>query len=199
MPENPYQSPLAPGLDVSDEPQPERGRRPIGIWILSGLHVLLGLLFVSAVCFLVWQAIVDVDFRPGPPLSLMVVLIGIFGALSLGSGIGMWLGAKWGWWLGSFVYVWAAVGSAVQIPLYVWNFGAQAITDNPRLLQERAITLVISSLIALYFFKSSVRDFFGLRSLRMGFALLLLAVISILAMAAMGGVVLVIAAAAFEE
>jgi len=179
MSANPYQSPLLHDLALPDHLATVRGR-PIGISLLSVLHVVGGVLAVLVMGFVLWEALTERRSELEPPLWLMMTFLVVYIVLLLGSGLGMWLGAKWGWWLGNFVYFWNLVVGLVQIPILLWNSGGSIFTDNPSWLVQNSTSLAITSLVVLYFFKRSVREFFGLRSMKILFALLLLSLVSLL-------------------
>lgn len=183
MSANPYQSPLLHDLALPAEPALDDGRRPFGIWLLSMLHLLGGVLCAVGMCFVLWESFASRGAQLEPPSWVMTTFLAIYGFLLLGSGLGMWLGARWGWWLGNFVYMWNLVVGLVQIPILLWNSGGSIVTDDPSRLVQNAISLAVMSLIVLYFFKRSVRDFFRLSSLKTGFALLLLGLVSLLFLA----------------
>jgi hypothetical protein len=170
---NPYQPPVVAVPTLADE-QHARDRpapRPIGIWILSGLHLLAGLFFVAAPFLLRELASDPENF----PVLLVAVRCAIVGTLALASSIGMWRGARWGWWTTAFCYVWALLG-------VVANGSTMAYLPAEKLMQ-----LAVNGLILLYLFKSAVRDYFCLKSLNMSRALVVLAIVAIVLMAAMSG------------
>jgi hypothetical protein len=144
------------------------------------LHVVGGALAVLVACFVLWEAFTERRSPQEPPLWIMMTFLVVYVVLLLGSGFGMWQGSKWGWWLGNFVYFWNLVVGLVQIPVLLWNSGGSIFTDNPSWLFQNSTGLAVTSLVVLYFFKRSVRDFFGLRSMKIVFALLLLGLVSLL-------------------
>lgn len=172
---NPYQPPvvaaptLADAQHAGDRPAP----RPIGIWILSGLHLLAGLYFLAAP-FLLYELASD---RENFPMLFVAVRCVTVAALALASSIGMWRGARWGWWTTAFCYVWALLGVVV-------NLDGNAMAH---LLLGNLMKPAVYGLILLYLFKSTVRYYFRLNSLNTPKALVVLALIAIVLMAAMSG------------
>ncbi len=78
--------------------------KPLGIKILSALHLLGGILLafntiVNAMRFRELEAKLH-----GTPI-LAIMLLAYLAVLALSSGIGMWQGRQWGWWLAAFFYV----------------------------------------------------------------------------------------------
>src|SRR6478736_5113708 len=90
-----------------------RKERPTGISILSGLHILSCFLGIAASAFFLskWN---DPQVRHGfdtigVSFLSLVFVVGLFTLLAFASGIAMWRGAKSGWYIGSFVYVYSIV------------------------------------------------------------------------------------------
>jgi hypothetical protein len=189
MEQNPYQPPDATALPSESEPvHSERGPRPVGIWILSGLHVLVGVLFLAAAIAFQVAAAIGVEDATGP-IEADWVLTSLFCALAayaIISGVGLWRGARWGWWLSAFYWVgmamnWIGEGSAT-----IWKMRH----DDPRLLATLVaivlVRLVFHFFLVLYHFKHTVRSFFGLHSLRMVRTIAILAGIGIAIGVALG-------------
>ncbi len=182
---NPYQAPvvatptLADEQHAADRPAP----RPAGIWVLSGLHLLVGLLLVASTVFLAWRMVTEGQIRSFLPFWLVLSLCGCVSALSLASGIGLWLGKRWGWWLTAFYYVWGALGAVAQLLFVLWR-----VEFDPELivlmLPGNLVRFAVHALIVLYLFKGTVRSFFRLKSLRMATALTLLAAVAFIVLAA---------------
>ncbi len=83
----------------------EERKRPIGISILSFLFIVGGV--GGVIAFLLGIGSLD---NPNAKQSLsmfgltpikLVVLLSVLGGFSVAAGIGMWIGRKWGWYLGS--------------------------------------------------------------------------------------------------
>lgn len=157
---------------VEERPDRSKPDRPTGVMILGTLHVLGGIvMFVS-------QLSLITDFRTnaselrsiGLPAELLVAAVILLSTVTLASGIGMWSGTRWGWWLAAFCYLYAVarnISAVVQIAL-----NADAFADIDRGLQHfitrHAGQAVISGLLYLYFFQDNVREYFGVQSVHRG-------------------------------
>jgi hypothetical protein len=151
--------------------------RPIGVSILSVLHAIGGIMaaaFGVVFPFIVYkqpkfqEALVTL----GIPLPLLVVGILILAFLGIASGVGMWIGVRWGWYLGSFYYMYSLVRSLsailtvrltlAQMPLAE----AAAMTRDPQHYYLKfGVRAFIAALIFLYFFKNNVLEYFALKDL----------------------------------
>lgn len=136
--------------------------RPTGITILSILYFVGGIgLFVIPFIFrgssLEGFETIGVS-EIGAYLSIgFLALLGIF------AGIGMWIGKKWGWWLGAFYILYSIArntNALIMIPLVVEQFGAQDI-EVTRFYIKHGGRVIFHSLLLLYFFKSNVVDYFS--------------------------------------
>lgn len=90
---------------------------------------------------------------------LGILLLAIVG---LGSGIGMWLGLRWGWWLAAFYYVHAILRSLSALG----NLAAMADEFEGRLDLEyhywkHGGRIAVYTLILIYFFRPGVLAYFG--------------------------------------
>ncbi len=185
---NPYQPPtvLSPALPSQEAGQSGPTRRPIGIWILSGIHSLAGIFFlIATVSFL--HRLRSPDFGTGPLhplLGYLTVVAGVLSVLGASSGIGMWQGARWGWWLGTFYYVWAVLGVVADFLMALSWFSQMDVQSLAISFAIRLTQLVIHALILAYLFKRNVRAFFQLQSLRIDQALIPLVIIAVILLAA---------------
>lgn len=126
-------------------------KKPIGITILSILALISGVLIVS-------QAMHARNFN-----ALLVVSVLFVGILAISSGIGMLLGKRWGWWLGTFYYVYAILRYLNTI-FAGFRIAVQSQNSIPEIgnhITEYGIRIVIHSLILLYFFKDDVKEYFN--------------------------------------
>jgi len=185
---NPYQPPtvLAAALSGEQPSSSETPRRPIGIWILAGVHLLAGLLFLAALLLFLYQLRRDESIA-GVAYSVFwfaAVVCGFMAALGISSSIGMWRGARWGWWLTSFYYVWAVLGVLADLLLALPWFSHMDVESIAVSLLVRLIQLVIHTLILAYLFKRHVRAFCKLQSLRIDQALIPLVIIAVILLAA---------------
>lgn len=154
----------------------QRTQRPFGISILSVLHFLggIGLCVVAA-----WGASMLKEPRVakgiaemGIPLPLIAAGIGLLVFLGIGSGIGMWKGAKWGWYLGSFYYAYSIMRNLNA--LYSLSAVNELFASTPEEADsvpghglsyyyiKYGVRALISIMIYAYFFNRNVRAFFGL-------------------------------------
>ena len=163
MDSNPYESPSILEAAVSS---PASTRRPRGIAILSVLAIIGGviLLFVSILMAASSQNSSVSFTEMGFPPSLVLTAIAFLAALTLASGIGMWRGLKWGWWLGCFYYVYAVFrnGSAL-LTISEMSVDLADVARGPEYYYGKySLRIVFNLLLILYFFKSSVLEYFGL-------------------------------------
>ena len=152
-----------------------RRERPTGISILSVLHVLGSILGVAVLVFFISR-------QNGPrlqqafdairmPVPLFLFGIGFLSVLGLATGIAMWRGAKWGWYLGAFWYAYAIardLSALFRIGDIISAFPAEQAAnlrhDAGFYYAKFGIQIVVSALIYLYFFKENVREYFGLQN-----------------------------------
>ena len=148
--------------------------RPVGISVLSGLHIVAGILGAISAVLLANQFRNNLEGREaasamGIPPSLYVLSVVFLVALALVSGIGMLTGKKWGWHLGSFAYLYTVLlnlNALLTLPTLFSSLSAEEIAQlsrNPQYYYVKySVRLVMSFLIYRYFFKGNVRAFFDL-------------------------------------
>ena len=161
-------------------PQPDymtagRSERPVGITILSVLHVIGGVLGVLVFAFALTK-LNDPQIKSGfdavgIPYPLFLIGIGFLSVLALAAGIAMWLGTKWGWYLGSFYYAYSIATNLTALfsiggvlSSFPDELGANHAPGPGQFYAKFGVRLVISILIYLYFFKQNVREYFGLQN-----------------------------------
>lgn len=152
--------------------------RPIGVTILSILS-LVGAVLLTLVTGFATFAIASGDERVrqaskamaelGFPMPLLAAGVVILVALAWASGIGLWIGTKWGWHCGAFWYAYAIIRNLNALATFYLMSDVYAAeiqspaSRGPEYYYVKFIArLLISFLIYLYFFKSNVRDYFGL-------------------------------------
>jgi len=179
---NPYQPPAESAAVLAEEPGPASGpaARPVGIWILAGLHLLAGLLFATAAGLFVWQ----LDRLRGDLMEAFLwfafVVASIMALIGLSSSVGLWRGARWGWWIASFYYVWAVLGVVADFLVMMSRMSFMDTESIAVVLAGKLVQLVIHALILAYLFKRNVRAFYRLQSLRVDRALVPLVVIAVI-------------------
>jgi hypothetical protein len=99
--------------------------------------------------------------------ALLLVGTGFLALLAITSGVGLWLGRTWGWWLGSFYYVYAIARSSSAL-LTVAGLEAElaASTRGPEYYYVKHIgRIIVHLLILLYLFQGHVLRYFALDGL----------------------------------
>lgn len=148
--------------------------RPTGISILAVLHIVGGVLGFMVTMFLVVQFGRNQEAQQAltalglPPALLIAAIVFIFG-LAIASGIGMWKGRKWGWYLGSLYYMYSVVRNAnalITIPMLINSIPPEELAGarhGPSYYYvKHGGRVLVHFLLYLYFFKSNVREFFSL-------------------------------------
>ncbi len=140
--------------------------RPVGVSILAVLHLVGGVLLLGAQVLLlqnldhVSQGINVV----GIPPILLVVGVMLLAGIALASGIGMWLGTRWGWWCATFYYVHSIARNANAL-LMLSNF-ADELAGGSRgpgyYYAKFGGRVIMHFLLLMYFFKSNVLQYFGM-------------------------------------
>ena len=172
MTDNPYDSPLSLTTKTSVEPPRRQTARPVGVSILSVLHFIGGVLLFGAQ-FLMFANLgaMEESLRSiGIPPALVIIGVMFLAILMIASGVGMWIGTKWGWWLASFYYVYSVFrnGSALFTVIAMADELENSNRGPEYYLIKHGGRIVIHFLLILYFFKGSVLAFFGLETLSKG-------------------------------
>lgn len=169
-------------FDDRERGAPERERlkpdRPLGVSILAVLHLIggIGLFFAQ---FLLWSRL-DAMQQPMETIGIppVVLLAGVMflSLLALASGIGLWTGARWGWWAAAFYYVYGIFrNGAALLTLAQFAEHLEGGTRGPEYyFIKHAGRIVVHGLILLYLMKGNVLEFFGQESLSKAKALALL-------------------------
>jgi hypothetical protein len=152
----------------------EEKKRPVGTSILAVIHIAGGILGAIVTVFLVNQLGKNPEAHHGlaalglPPALLIVAIVFIFG-LGIASGIGMWKGRKWGWYLGSFYYMYSIIrnlNALVTIPMLMNSMPPEELANMSKgpsyYYIKHGGRVIIHLLLYLYFFKGSVREYFSL-------------------------------------
>lgn len=173
MNENPYSSPSNVVYEATREDVHHAGKqsshRPLGISILAVLHMVIGGLAVFGQVYFV----VAVNASPqasnaitiGPALLFASQMV--MSVIMLASAIGMWTGAKWGWWLGAFNYVHSVFqGIVAMLTVGLLTGGLETVTRNPEYsLVRQSLRMGVCALITVYFFQGNVLEYFGHKEL----------------------------------
>jgi hypothetical protein len=137
-------------------------KRPIGISILAVLGILGGIAILVMQIFTAKHYDTAAEYSGVSAISMLVnlTILGIWGLLS---GIGMWIGKKWGWWLGATYISYSVLRNAnalLTISEIVAQNPDQSI-DATKYYIKHIGRVIIHSFIACYYFKANVLEFFG--------------------------------------
>lgn len=153
----------------------EEKKRPLGISILAVLHIIYAI-FITFLLVQLAMKLEDQQFLDmlGPPPIVFIVTRCFIWGLAIASGILMWKGKKWGWYLGSFCYMWGILLYAIALATLLMSIisfmppeeiaiGSQSPTY---IFVKHSVQTIIAFLLYLYlylyFFRSNVREFFSL-------------------------------------
>lgn len=146
--------------------------RPVGVAILAWLGMIGGVLgFIGVLAMLIViprvPAASAVLRMSGIPLLLAAVVLSLILVFAFVSGIGMWMGRKWGWFAGSFYYMYSVVrnlNGALVIPGIIESVGSDGLAEMSHepgyYYFKHGLRAIVHGLIYLYFFKQNVRDYF---------------------------------------
>jgi hypothetical protein len=146
------------------------------VGILAVLHVIGGVgTLVLAVGF--GRPLGEIGSSLGAPPLLTQLSIVFLGALGLASGVGMWRGAAWGWWLAGFYYLYAIYRNANA--LFLISGMAEQLAGEARgpgyYYVKHVGRIITHSLVLFYLFRENVLAYFGLGQIEKGRALVRLA------------------------
>lgn len=167
MTHNPYQPPASSVADrPTGEPLRRRATRPVGVSILAMLHLVggVGLAVVLVALVVNRQAIGEPLQMLGMPPALLIIGVLFLAVLTIASGVGMWMGTKWGWWLAAFYYLYGVVrhGSALMTVAALADRLEDGMRGPAFYLIKFGVRIIVHLLLVLYFFRGNVRAFFGL-------------------------------------
>jgi hypothetical protein len=141
-------------------------KRPIGISILAVLYIIGGIGVLGIQLFM--GGVLTQAFNLIGISSISAVISLLFlGILGLAAGIGMWLGKKWGWWLGAFYLMYSVarnINALIIIPNLVEQFGTPE-SGLAKYYIKHCGRIILHSLLVLYFFKSNVEVYFQVENL----------------------------------
>jgi len=150
--------PLPDGLEM-----PVVSDRPVGITLLSILHTIGGsILLVVVLSHLPSANETEEALQSVGSSAWLVSFAGLFLAfLALGSGIGMFLRTRWGWWLAAFYYVHSILRSLSALANIISMLDEWEGTRSPEhYYVKHAGRIVLNSLILMYLFQGHVLRFF---------------------------------------
>lgn len=152
----------------------EYRERPVGVSILAGLHVAGGVLGVIFTVFMALKVYKNPEYLENismlgiPPLLIFFAVLFIC-VLAFLSGVGMWIGRKWGWFLGSFYYIYSvfiSTNALVTINIMTNSLSPEELAEMSRspsyYYTKHIMKIIIHSLLYLYFFKTNVIAFFDM-------------------------------------
>ncbi|MCD4728026.1 MAG: hypothetical protein K8R46_10210 [Pirellulales bacterium] len=152
--------------------------RPGGISILSWLFMIGGLIGAPICVLSTLMGASNADAQEHSrligitPISLCLWMV-FFYVLVFINGIGTWKGRKWGWYLGSSLYMYSILRNANAmffIPAVTSSVSPDDLANMSHgptyYFVKHAIRVVVPLLIYLYFFKRNVRPYFDLSEAR---------------------------------
>ncbi len=146
--------------------------RPVGIAILAWLGMIGGVIGSIGMVVLMFviphvPEVSDALRMSGATLLLAGVVVVFILVLGFVSGLGMWMGKRWGWFAGSFYYMYSVVrniNGALVIPGIVESVGLEDLAEMSHgpgyYYVKHGLRAIVHGLIYLYFFKQNVRDYF---------------------------------------
>lgn len=135
-------------------------KRPIGVIILSALHILGGLAMIAGLAASLGGK-ADAPFHGGTLFYMSGMLV-LLAGINLGAGAGLLMGRKWGWCLSFFFLVLLTlrnVEGLLLVPVFAQFRPSQEINAA---YSSYGIALVVQGLLMVYYFKSNVMEYFGL-------------------------------------
>lgn len=156
----------------------EREDRPLGVALLSVLHfisgILIGVLAIWGLTMLREPRVAEGIAKFGIPIPLLATAIGFLVLLGVLSGVGMWKGTRWGWYLGSFYYVYSFVrnlNAFFAVDDLFAMFGEEGpppVGRGPEYYYLKfSLRAFFCLLLYFYFFKGNVREYFGFGQMKM--------------------------------
>jgi hypothetical protein len=149
--------------------------RPLGIAILSWLHIIGGASGAAVLLLMCYSANPNShEALATTGMSAGVTFVaGLSFALSFICGVGLWTGRLWGWYLGSFSWIYSALDSLnalIPMPSLTSTPASHDATTMPHGPVFYFVTygtrVVVGLFIYSYFFKSNVRSFFAVSEAR---------------------------------
>ena len=140
--------------------------RPLGVTILGVLHLLGGLLMLAPLAmFLPNSGEAQKRLQEiGLPLWLLVAGFCLLAFVGVLSGLGLFLGRKWGWWLAAFYYVYS-IGRHANALVFTFQLSEMEAGGGRGVDFYRAkfvVRILIAVLLLAYLFRGKVLHYFGL-------------------------------------
>jgi hypothetical protein len=150
-------------------------RRPIGVSILAVINLVgAGGVLVSTVLLVLdffaklgWLRVVR-NFRLFSTFFALLAFLFFIAFLLLASGVGMWVGRKWAWFLGTVFWGCEVVVNITALIRPQGMFGSVPEGEHGTVyyLLEHGVGAIVGALIYLYLFKANVLHYFGLAGMR---------------------------------
>ena len=141
-------------------------KRPLGITLISILHTIGGISYI-VIGIVFFEQFRRAESALGVPAGLLLCSMGFSTLLSLVSGIGMWKGVWWGWWAGTFNYIYfgvRALAGLLTLPTTYRLLESGELSSKPPgfYLLKFSVRLIMSVFIVAYFYRRNVLAYFGL-------------------------------------
>jgi hypothetical protein len=170
----------------------DRPAQPTLVAVLAVLHMIGGAWLLGITLYRHVQIASAGAVLSLPPHAVLLSVV-FLGILALASGVGMWRGAPWGWWLATFYYCYAIARNVNALQAI-----AAMATElaNPRQAElyyiKHGIRIGISGLVLVYFFRESVLSYFRMEMASKWLAIGKLAAVTIALMLAVAAATMVL-------
>ncbi len=146
------------------------GKRPIGVIILAGLHLLGGVAITVSLAMSLRESPAKLFEGMAPVFA--VFTFALTGAFNMGAGAGLLMGRKWGWVLSFFFLSLMLLRNLTKVFLVPVMAQLKPASEIDAAYSSFAIVILVQGLIMLYYFKSNVAEFFDLeRNVRIRLAI----------------------------
>jgi hypothetical protein len=141
--------------------------RPIGVTILAVIYLIAGGASMFSLLVLLARYRHDVRTFPGYEFEWVIFNVLLFTGLSIASGVGMWAGRRWGWWITVVNLVAGAIYQVCSLARVMMGNGPYAgFVELEHIALTNGLSVLIVLLVVLYFFKGNVVSYFGLQDKR---------------------------------
>lgn len=149
---------------------------PAGVIILGLLHLLGGVLLIYTQIhgIPVWRAedLKAVLARVDTSLTGFIFSMLVLSVVAVGSGLGMLMGRRWGWWLAAFYYVHSILRNGWGLVIIWWMGDELATTRGMNYyLLKHGSRIAVGLIILFWLFKPHIREFFRAERLRASIAI----------------------------